>query len=176
MNVILFGYRGSGKTVVGRLTAQRLGWPFVDVDEEVRRGFGGMSIAEIWSKHGEPAFRQAEAQAVVEICRRDGQVIALGGGTLMQAKAREVITGRAEDLKVYLQAPPEILQQRIAADPGTRIDRPNLTTLGGGLEEIRAVLARRDPIYRSAANHLLEVTDLGPEAAAKTIAGWVRRV
>lgn len=176
MNVILFGYRGCGKSTVGRLVAGQLGLSFVDVDEQVRQRFGGLPIAQIWQRYGEPAFRAAEAELTEQLCREDGQVIALGGGTLMQPAARRAVEQLQRALRVFLDCQPQELLRRIQADPATAADRPALTRLGGGLEEIMTILEQRRPVYRAVADRILDVTSLSPEQAAEQIVAWYRAV
>jgi shikimate kinase len=158
MNIVLIGYRGSGKSAVGKRLANELWKKFIDTDAEVCKRFGGMSIAEIWDRHGEPAFRETECQVAVEVLAKDEQVIALGGGTVMQPAAREALAAAKGAVRIYLQCEPVVLADRLAGDAATRASRPNLTAHGGGVAEIEAVLAEREPVYRQIADHELEVT------------------
>lgn len=158
MNIVLIGYRGSGKSTVGKRLANELWKKFVDTDAEVCKRFDGMSIAEIWAEHGEPAFREAECQVAAEVLNKDEQVIALGGGTVMQPAARQALAAAKNAVRIYLQCEPSVLAERLAGDAITRASRPNLTVHGGGVAEIEAVLAEREPVYRQAADHELEVT------------------
>lgn len=167
MNVILFGYRGSGKTTIGRKLASQLWKEFADVDQWTRQRFGGATIAAIWAEHGESAWRQAEVEATRELCGRDNHVIALGGGTLMQPQARAVVEQTSDARRIYLYCEASELLRRIEADPQSLDSRPALTPLGGGVEEIRQVLAERDPIYRAVATHVLDVTHLNVEDAVR---------
>lgn len=169
MNVILIGYRGSGKTSLGRKLADQLWKQFVDVDERVRARFDDASIAEIWEAHGEAAFREVEAQVTCELCRADDQVIALGGGTLMQAAAREAVMAADSAMRIYLCCEPAELYRRIHRDPDTDGSRPALTEQGGGLQEIEQVLAERDPIYRMVADAVFDVTHTSVDEAARHI-------
>lgn len=166
MNIILMGYRASGKTSIGRKLADQLWKPFVDLDDVVRQRFGGASIAEIWAEHGEPAFREAEAEAASQVCAKGDTVIALGGGTVMHPKARAAIVA-ADAVRIYLYAPAEVLAQRLAADTAGQTERPALTSQGGGLAEIQAVLAERDPVYREVADHVFDVTHLTVDDALR---------
>ena len=167
MNVVLIGYSGSGKTTIGRRLADKLWKDFVDVDREACRRFGIDSIAEIWRLHGEPAWRETEVQVVQEAMQRDNQVIALGGGTLMQPGAREAVEQAGDVRRIYLYCDPAELHRRIEADPASAATRPNLTAFGGGVEEIRAMLAEREPVYRAVADDELEVTHLKPDDAVR---------
>ena len=161
MNVFLIGYRASGKTSVGRKIASKLWKTFVDVDRETRKHFDDATIAEIWKTHGEPAWREAEVDVTRQLCAKDNQVIALGGGTLMQPDARETVESAADARCIYLSCAPEELHRRIQADAANLGSRPNLTDKGGGLEEIETVLAERDPVYRQVADFTFDVTHTG---------------
>ena len=167
MNIVLLGYRGSGKTTVGKKLAMQLWKDFVDTDDLVRKRFNGASIADIWQQHGEPAFREAECAVVAELMEKPDQVIALGGGSVMQPAAREAIEQATDAVRIYLQCDPPVLLQRLEADAATRADRPSLTNGGDTLSEIETVLAERDPVYRAVADHVLDVTRLQPDDAAR---------
>ena len=81
-NLVLVGMPGSGKTTVGRLLAEKLGRTFVDADEEIVRA-AGMSIPEIFEKHGEAWFRELETQVLAQLGQRSGIVLATGGGCVL---------------------------------------------------------------------------------------------
>ena len=163
MSVALIGYRGSGKSSVGKRLADRLWQPFVDTDELVIKR-AGKCIRDIFTENGEAGFRDLESDVVAEVCETPEQVIALGGGAVLREENREAI--KAAGLKViYLRCEAEELARRIAADPTTDASRPALTDLGGGIEEIRKVLAEREPIYRSVMTGELDVTHLTPQDA-----------
>ena len=163
MLIILIGYRGSGKSSVGRVLARRLGLAFVDVDDATRARFGGRSIAEIWEREGEAAWREAEARVTRELCAMDDRVIALGGGTPMQPGAREAIQGAGHAVRVYLRCDPDELTRRIAADVRGSSERPALTAGGDAATEVRRVLQERDPVYRAVADEVVDVTRLAVE-------------
>src|SRR5215216_6455311 len=82
MNIVLIGYRGSGKSSIGRILAARTGRPFVDTDELITTA-AGMSIKEIFAREGEPGFRAREALAIQQACEKDNQIIAAGGGAIL---------------------------------------------------------------------------------------------
>jgi len=171
MRIVLIGYRGSGKTTIGRLAAEQLGLDFADVDDATCARFGIDSIAAIWQKHGEPEWRRREVEATRELCGRDGVVIGLGGGTLMQPGAREAVE-RCVGLRVYLKASPEVLAARIAGDPQSDVTRPSLTAHGGGVEEVRHVLMEREPVYEAVADRVMDVSGMDPAEAARVIVDW----
>ncbi|MDP9175006.1 MAG: shikimate kinase [Planctomycetota bacterium] len=163
MSIFLTGYRGSGKTTVGRKLADRLWQEFVDCDDLIVRK-AGKSIREIFAEHGEPHFRDLEAQAVSEAARLEDHVIALGAGAMMRDENRAAIIAGHHKV-IYMRCEPEELHRRISGDAGTSDNRPALTTLGGNLDEIKTLLTQREPIYRSAMTAELDVTHLTPDEA-----------
>ncbi|MEX2671659.1 MAG: shikimate kinase [Phycisphaeraceae bacterium] len=162
MNIVLLGYRGSGKTTVGKKLAMQLWKTFVDTDVEICKRFDNATIAEIWETHGESAFRQTECEVVADFLKHRDQVIALGGGSVMQPAARQSIEQADETVRIYLKCDAAVLAQRLEADAATRASRPSLTTTGDAVTEIEAVLAERDPVYQAVADHVLDVTRLAP--------------
>ncbi len=161
MNIFLFGYRAAGKTSVGRQIAQETRMIFIDTDVETQlRYFDGATITEVFKNHGEQSWREAEVAVTKDACHRDDQVIALGGGTLMQPGARKAIENVTGARRIYLACNAQELYRRIQLDPDSSHSRPNLTGLGGGLKEIEAVLADRDPVFRQAADIVVDVSDL----------------
>jgi len=167
MNIILIGYRGSGKTTIGRLLATELWKKFVDVDVECCNRIGIDSIAKIFEQFGEAEWRRVEVQVTCELCTRDEHVIALGGGTLMQPSARHAVRQAPSAVRIYLYCEPEELHRRIQADTESARTRPNLTHLGGGIEEIKAVLDERDPVYRAVADKVFDVTHIEPKTGLR---------
>jgi shikimate kinase len=147
MNLLLIGYRGTGKSTVARLMAERLGWRWIDADIELESR-AGKSIAAIFREDTEKAFRDLESEVLAKLIRMDEHVLALGGGVVLRAENRKLI--KQAGGVVWLTAGPQTIQTRIAEDPTTAARRPNLTA-SGGIEEIRALLAQREPLYRECA-------------------------
>lgn len=164
-NIILVGYRGTGKTTVGRLLAQRLGVPFADNDDRIEE-LAGKSIAEIFATEGEPGFRDRESAALAELCARSNSVIATGGGAVLREANRKLL--KARGFVVWLTAPPETIWQRLQSDPATGARRPNLTTTGGE-DEVKALVAAREPLYREVADFVSPTDTLSPDAVADAI-------
>ncbi len=164
-NIVLIGYRGCGKTTVGHLIAQRLGWRFVDTDLLIEEQ-AGMSIAELFARRGEPEFRRLEVEKVAEVTRGAGQVLSVGGGAVLDPG--NVARLRAAGAVVWLRAPEEVLWRRMAEDDRTARTRPDLTDQGG-IEEVRAVLSQREPAYRSAADIEVDTDGRTPEEVAAVV-------
>lgn len=150
-NIILIGYRGSGKTTVARTLATRLGWTGVDADELIEAR-AGRSIRDIFDQDGEAGFRRLEADIIREVCSSPRQVISVGGGAVLSPVNRGVL--RQAGFCVWLTAPPEELERRIQADARTTATRPALTAYNAA-EEIRRLLQEREPLYASLADHVV---------------------
>ena len=168
MNIILLGYRGCGKTTLGKRLAAKTWRDFIDIDQAIRDRYDQRTVAEIWAEHGEPAYRQTECEVTAAAVAEPKRVIALGGGTLMQPAAREAVVNAADTKRIYLHCRPAALVERINADPASAGSRPSLTegsTGGGDREEIEQVLAERDPVYREVADAVLDVTHIDAEGA-----------
>jgi shikimate kinase len=168
MSVILIGYRGSGKTTIGKKLADRLWLKFVDTDAMIIAA-AGKTIREIFESAGEEKFRDLETQAVGDACGLADHVIALGGGAVLREENREIIKN-SKLKRIYLRCDPQILFQRISSDPQTSANRPSLTHLGGNVEEIRKLLAVREPLYRQVMSSELDVSNLTPAEAVVHIA------
>ena len=170
MSLVLTGYRGSGKTTIGRLLAAELGRPFVDCDDLIAQR-AGKTIREIFAEKGEAGFRILEKQAVAQVAKLHDHVIGLGGGALGLPENRAAIQ-KGGHFVVYLRCEPATLGARISGDAATADNRPHLTKLGGGIEEIVSVLTQREPIYRAIMHRELDVTHLTPGQAVENILGW----
>lgn len=146
-NIFLIGYRGTGKSTVARLLAERLQWSWVDADEllEARQG---RSIRDIFAAEGEAAFRDMESALLVELCGRLRHVIATGGGVVLRAENRERL--RAAGRCVWLTADATTIWQRLQADARTAERRPALTV--GGRAEVEELLRAREPLYHACAD------------------------
>lgn len=167
--VVLIGYRGAGKSTVGRLLAERLNMPFVDTDKLVVRDVG-RSIVEIFEQEGEAGFRRYESEAIADLLGKRASVVSVGGGAIT-VEANMTVLRRLGTI-VWLTAPPEVLYGRIAEDASTRGARPALTSLVG-LDEVKQVLADREPIYRKWADVEISTDEMAIEAVVERIASRV---
>ena len=139
-NLYLYGAPGSGKTTYGKRLAQEKGMPFVDVDAEIERG-EGRTISSIFATDGEPAFRKIEKAHLRRITAAKGQVVALGGGALLDAESRQLAeaTGRV----VFIDCPEEELVRRVRLSAA----RPLLA--GDAAERLKKLLSARREHYAS---------------------------
>jgi shikimate kinase len=142
-SVVLIGMMGVGKSSIGRRLGARLGIPFVDADAEIERA-AGMSIADMFTRHGEAAFRSGEARVIARLLNGGPQVLATGGGAAMNAATRSLIQERG--VSVWLSAEFELLLRRISK---RKAERPLLQT-GDPAATLRELLAVREPIYAQA--------------------------
>lgn len=164
----LIGARGTGKTSVGRIVADRLGLPFADADRELERR-AGRTIAAIFAEQGEPAFRDLEEAILGALTAQAGLVLATGGGAVLREANRRLL--RRFGWVVWLTAEPDILAGRLRSDPGSR---PALTA-AGTLAEVAAVLAARTPLYREVADAIVETAGRTPaEVADAVLQAWSR--
>jgi shikimate kinase len=149
MNVVLIGYRGTGKSTVARLLAVRLGRTAISTDAEIVKR-AGQSIPEIVAQHGWEYFRDLESQVCREAADGDRLVIDTGGGAILRAANVEALkkTGRL----FWLKASVSTIASRIGADT----QRPSLTGTKSFIEEIEEVLQERTPKYEAAADHIVE--------------------
>ena len=167
MTVFLIGYRGSGKSTVGKRLANELWYKFLDTDAEVVKR-AGKSIRQIFEQDGENAFRSLEGGVVREACALADHVIALGGGAVLLPENRQAIKSSGAKV-IYLRCDPATLHKRIQGDGGSVDNRPPLTAAGGGIEEITRLCAEREPLYRELAGKELEVSNLTPEEASRYV-------
>lgn len=166
--IVLIGYRGSGKSSVGKLLAEQLKWAWCDSDDEIEAGLD-VSIAEVFQRHGESHFRDLETAAIRRLllsADSAGQVISLGGGAPMQARNRELWKDSAAC--VYLKGSAKTLYQRISSDESSENRRPDLTD-EGGLAEVQKMLDLRSQTYQSCADLIVDVDDRTPSEIVQQI-------
>lgn len=169
MNLFLIGYRCTGKTRVGKQLARILNQTFVDTDAAIVRA-EGVSVAEMVAAHGWPYFRQQEKESLAALCQKRHQVIATGGGIILDPE--NVARMKAGGKIVWLKAEPETIKARILADAATSDQRPALTE-NGLVPEIQAVLAERTPLYRKAADFAVDTDGIAIEGICDRILGWL---
>jgi shikimate kinase len=167
--IVLIGLRGSGKTTVAKLLAERVGRAAVDLDDLTPKYLNASTAAAALTTHGEPAFRRAELAALQDVLKTPGRVLALGGGTPTAPGVSEMLEGAQRQGKVkivYLRANEQTLRARLAAEPAHI--RPSLTGKGT-LEEICVLLNLRDTLYKGLAWLALNVDNRDAAAIAEDI-------
>ena len=152
MNLFLIGYRCTGKTTVGKAMANRFGWPFVDTDQRIV-DMSGSSIVRMVDEKGWPYFREQERQALKTLSADDLQVVATGGGIILDERNISIMkqSGRI----VWLTASEKTILTRMLGDSATSESRPSLTDQGR-LAEITSVLSDRTPLYEKAAELVID--------------------
>jgi shikimate kinase len=142
-SIVLVGMMGVGKSSIGRRLAARLGVPFVDADSEIEKA-ACMSIADIFARNGEAYFRNGEARVIGRLLDGGPQVLATGGGAVMNADTRAAI--KAKGVSIWLSAELDVLMRRINK---RKDDRPMLQTADPAAT-LRELLVAREPVYAQA--------------------------
>lgn len=156
MNLVLIGYRGTGKSLVSKLLAERLQMHHCSSDEEIIRR-AGMPTSAIVASRGWPGFRDLESQVARDLGASDNMVIDTGGGIIERPENIEALSRNA--CIVWLKASVETIVSRIHADT----ERPALTEGKTFTDEVAEILQRRNPIYEKTAHHAIDTDDLTPE-------------
>ncbi len=158
MTIFLCGFMGCGKSTVGARLAKQLECPFVDMDAYIEER-AGMTIPEIFEKHGEPHFRDLETQAIRELASRDG-IIACGGGAMLREENAKIAAEHGT--VVYLEVPFQICYRRIADS-----DRPIVRR--STREELETLYNQRRVIYQKHSTHTADVSRTPAAAAAAVL-------
>jgi shikimate kinase len=142
-SVVLVGMMGAGKSTIGRRLSLRLGLPFIDADAEIEVAHAGMTIPEIFERHGEPYFRDGEARVISRLLDNGPGVLATGGGAFMREETRDRIRDKA--ISIWLKVDPEIILHRVKRRAG----RPLLQTADPEAT-VERLIREREPIYQRA--------------------------
>jgi len=140
--IALVGLMGAGKSSIGRRLAQRLKVPFIDADSEIETA-AGVTIEEIFERHGEAAFREGERRVIARLLEGPVQVLATGGGAFMDPTTRALLRERA--ISVWLRADLELLLSRV-----TRRNNRPLLKAGEPRAVLERLIAERYPVYAEA--------------------------
>jgi shikimate kinase len=165
MNIFLIGYRCTGKTTVGRSLANRLERLFIDTDLELVKE-QGENISDIVSNRGWAAFREIENRVIQYVCERDNQVVATGGGAVLDED--NVKRMKDSGVLVWLRADIKTIEKRIIEDNTTQDFRPALTSKGS-VEEIQETLLVRNPYYERAMDFSVDTDFMDIDSVCDTI-------
>jgi shikimate kinase len=164
--LVLIGYRGTGKSTVGRILADRLGRAFLDCDREIEAG-SGRTIRAIFAETGEAVFRDWEERIILEVTAADtGAVLATGGGAVLRGANRERL--RRFGFVAWLTADAAEIARRLESDERGLTGRPALTA-AGTLDEIAGVLAVRTPLYAQMADAVIRTDGRDPHEVVDAI-------
>ena len=152
MNIVLIGYRGTGKSSVGKLLAERSGRTLVSTDAEVVRR-AKQSIPDIVTQHGWDHFRDLESEVCRDLAGKDQLIIDTGGGAILRQDNVDQL--KAKGIVFWLTAEVPTISRRIGGDT----QRPSLTGAKSFVEEIEEVLRERKPKYKTAADHTIATDD-----------------
>jgi len=161
-NVALIGFMGVGKTMVGKTLAERLNKEFVEMDALIEQKTG-KSIPDIFKQDGEVAFRELEIEIAKEIAQRKNQVIACGGGIVLNKINIDRL--RKESIIVYLTASPEVILKRTSGDDEKR----PLLNVPDPAVEIQELLEFRRPFYERAADIQIDTSEFTVNSVAEKI-------
>lgn len=148
-SISLVGMPGCGKSTVGKHLARQLGWAYADSDAEIERAIG-MPIRAFFESRGEAVFRDIEEDAIDQLTRRRGLVLATGGGAVLRDNNRRALASRT--WVIYLRTSPEELFRRLRHDtqrPLLQVDDP--------LRRLRELFRERDPLYRMTARYVIDI-------------------
>jgi len=166
MIITLTGFMGCGKSSIGREFAELLGRPFVDLDEQVESA-AGMSIPQIFAEQGEEAFRSQELAALGEVFENEALsdcVLALGGGTVMNEAAAELVSQNS--ICIYLRADFDTLFENLSADFE---QRPMLAGANNLKTRIEELMSSRADTYEACADIMVDIDGLGTQDAAELL-------
>lgn len=162
MNVVLIGYRGTGKSTVGARLAGKLGRELISTDAEIVRR-ANLSISEIVQRYGWDYVRNLESEVCREFSGKDELVIDTGGGAILRAENVKVL--KQNGVCIWLTSRVSTIIGRIRQDN----QRPSLTGSKSFTEEVEEVLREREPKYRAAADHIIPTDDLPVDRVVEAI-------
>ena len=165
--IVLTGFMGAGKSTIGRLLAERIGWTFLDLDHHLESR-AGLSVPDIFALHGEAHFRRLESSALASALGRPDTIIALGGGTPELLTNRLLLEQTPGTVTIFLDAPFPVLFDRCVLQG---ISRPILADPTAA--QLR--FEQRHPLYRRLAQHTVDTCssgsapDLSPDATVDAV-------
>ncbi|KRM96767.1 shikimate kinase [Liquorilactobacillus aquaticus DSM 21051] len=166
MKAILIGFMGSGKTTIGKLLAEKLNLPHVDLDDQITAA-AGIAITDIFSQHGENYFRQLEHEVLLNAISQEG-ILSTGGGTPTQSENLTALK-KAEIPVILLEAAADTILERVSGD----IERPLVNSLDrDGLTSLKE---KRQPKYQACADLTIKTDGSSPEKIVTQILNYLNR-
>ncbi len=165
-NVYLIGFMGSGKTEVGRRLAEREGHRFIDLDGFIEQRVG-TAISKIFSREGERAFRQYEANAIEELAAQRGLIVATGGGSVISHVNRQRLRGSGHVIALHVDL--DAVRPRLVSDR----DRPLLRKAMGEEGALERLYRERLPLYQDA-DVVIDTTDKTIDDVVSSVQSWLR--
>lgn len=163
MNIVLIGYRGTGKSTVAEILGRRLSMRVVGMDDEIIRR-AGKKIPEIVEESGWDHFRDMESKVAADLGSEDGLIIDAGGGVIV--RPQNIDSLKKNGIVFWLVADKQTIVERIKDDT----QRPSLSGAKSFVDEIAEILAERTPKYKAAADHTIDTAKNSPDEAAAAIA------
>lgn len=163
MNIVLIGFMGTGKSLISKLLAEKLGWKQLDTDELIVQQ-AGKTIREIFAEDGESHFRLLESNVLRQLQKMTDSIISTGGGIILDPSNRQLLKDLGK--VVLLQATPQTIINRLGDD----VSRPLLQ--GGNSEKllkINKLLDTRKPLYAECAELTIDTSELTPEQIVEII-------
>ena len=148
MNIVLIGYRGTGKSTIAKLLAERMKWPVISTDVEIVKK-AGMPVPDIIRKRGWDYFRNIESEICVQLGKKDRTIIDTGGGAVLRKENVDALRQRGRVF--WLAAEVRTIMDRIKHST----ERPSLTGKKSYVEEVEEVLNERTPLYKAACDQII---------------------
>ncbi len=165
MNIVLIGYRCTGKSSVGRLLSKEIGWEYIDTDELIQQK-SGFCIDDIVRQYGWNRFRELEKEIVKEVSNLDNYIISTGGGVVLNEE--NVYKLKERGFFIWLKADSTTIRARMKEDQKTDINRPALTD-ANPIDEIEHVLKLREPLYDKYADFIVNTDNLSEQQVCNII-------
>lgn len=168
-HIVLIGFMGCGKSTVSKLLAEKLDWPLVDTDARIEQE-QGKTISQIFAERGEPWFRILESELIERLSKEETpMIISTGGGLPVQPQNKELLEELGQ--VIYMKTQPQTVLKRLEGDT----TRP---LLQGDDKEQKVVelLSKRNPIYESVADYIIQTDELSPEEIVEVIINKTRNL
>jgi len=170
LNIFLIGFRGTGKTTIGKIISRMLDREFIDADEYLEQK-EGKTVKDIFDEGGEKLFREMESRVIAELCLLDNKIIATGGGVILREENEKKL--KKNGVLILLTADVDTIYKRIYRDKFTQQKRPSLTDRNG-YPEIEYLLKYRNPLYDKAADFVLNTDSMSVNDAARKIVNFIK--